>query len=253
LIIPSVATAAPPANDLCENARDLGSATGAPGYTDEATFDDVGFCDTTNTAPGVWFTKEGTGDVMHAMTGIPTFFATKISVFCADCDDLTCVTGVDEDPSSYSRVSWCSQLGATYLILVHGVDDQVGRFTLEVWSSGTPCEPDVQCLPEDPATLLEEQHAELLEMVESGEISGTGPGNSATGRLGALENMLVAALDLIDAGEDAAACEQLQDALKRADGEFPPPDFVQGASREEVASGIEAVMNALGCDVLLSM
>lgn len=92
---------------------------------------------------------------------------------------------------------------------------------------------------------------ELIEFYEDsvadGTIVGYGPGNSARGRLKAFGNMLKSSSDLISAGAYDLACSQLQDALDRTDGLFPPPDFVSGANKEELATSIIEVMNALGC------
>jgi len=95
--------------------------------------------------------------------------------------------------------------------------------------------------------------AELLSLfntaVTDETIVGSGPGNSADGRLGAFGNMLNAANDLIVAGEYDVACRQLQDAHDRCDGFHPPPDFIGGSEseREAIASKIMDVMDALGC------
>jgi hypothetical protein len=99
----------------------------------------------------------------------------------------------------------------------------------------------------DPAAEM----AELIEFYEDsvadGTIVGYGPGNSARGRLKAFGNMLKSSSDLISAGAYDLACSQIQDALNRTDGLFPPPDFVTGANKEELATSIIEVMNALGC------
>jgi len=145
-----------PANDACEDAIPVAPGTVTAGTTIGATFDNAGTCVTSNTAPGVWYTVMGTGNEMSATT-CPDLFAgagatydTKISVFCKDCAEKTCVTGNDDVSCSQifrSGVTWCSQLGATYNILVHGYSSGVGDFNLAVWESGGLCQPDVQCLP----------------------------------------------------------------------------------------------------------
>ena len=93
--------------------------------------------------------------------------------------------------------------------------------------------------------------AELIDSVEAfvnaGTLVGDGPGGSASGRLKAFRNMLNAANDHIEDGNNALACEQLQDAKDRVDGVHPPPDFVVGPARAEVEAMIAEVMAELGC------
>lgn len=85
------------------------------------------------------------------------------------------------------------------------------------------------------------------DSVTAGTLEGSGPGSSAAGRLGALRNMLEAADDLIAQGAIADACVQLQDALRRTDGNPRPPDFVSGTAAAELASRIATLLNSLGC------
>ncbi|MBI4529238.1 MAG: hypothetical protein HY695_36025 [Deltaproteobacteria bacterium] len=99
----------------------------------------------------------------------------------------------------------------------------------------------------DPGELMATVIAFFDESVSGGSIAGSGPGNSAAGRLKAFGNMLKASSDLIEAGAYDLACTQLQDALNRTDGGTPPPDFVTGDSADELAAMIMEVMDALGC------
>jgi hypothetical protein len=93
--------------------------------------------------------------------------------------------------------------------------------------------------------------ADVIELfddaVDDGTLVGAGPGRSGPGRLNALRNMLLAAGDLLDQGEVDDACTQLQDAADRTDGEFPPPDFVQGEAADELLDAITEVQDELGC------
>jgi len=91
----------------------------------------------------------------------------------------------------------------------------------------------------------------IEESVADGILTGSGPGKSAEGRLGALINMIEAAGDLIDANDPnllADICTQLQDAYNRTDGNDPPPDFVTGQATAELAQRIEDLMVSLGCE-----
>lgn len=132
-------------NDLCDNAIAvaIGSTTG--GSTLEATFDNVGDCGTSNTAPGVWFSVVGNGYILTASTCNDADYDTKISVFTDGCGTLTCIGGNDDNgPAgcSYntSLFQWPSQTGVEYLILVHGWSANIGDFNLTV-TTETPPEP----------------------------------------------------------------------------------------------------------------
>lgn len=97
---------------------------------------------------------------------------------------------------------------------------------------------------------------EILEFFDSavadGSLIGNGPGNSADGRLGALRNMIKAAGDLIAANQLLDACQQLQDAWERCDGQARPPEFVangvEGVDAVGTLAGMIAdLMAELGC------
>ena len=97
----------------------------------------------------------------------------------------------------------------------------------------------------------EEQITNILDFindsVESGDLEGSGNGNSAENRLNALINMIEAAGDLIEAGDIDGACGQLMAAYKKCDGEDRPPDFVTGSAAAVLASMILELMSSLGC------
>ncbi len=97
---------------------------------------------------------------------------------------------------------------------------------------------------EEQATVLE---AAVDEAIASGDLVGTGSGNSSTGRLGAFANMIEAIGDLIEAGLIEDACGQLSSALRRVDGDPQPPDFVAGEEAELIANQIEFLRDSLGC------
>ena len=66
-------------------------------------------------------------------------------------------------------------------------------------------------------------------------------------RLNALRNMLLSAAEFIEAGDVEAACEQLNAAYMKCDGEFRPPDFVVGPAAPDLADMIVELMEELGC------
>ena len=144
-----------PANDDCANATAIGLGT-TNGTTSGATVDTVpNQCGTSVTAPGVWYTVVGTGNEMTASTCTDFFgYDTKVSVFCQGCDVLNCLGGNDDNcfggaSGLLSTVSWCSQAGAEYLILVHGFSSGTGDFELNV-SDGSSCSGAVECVPPAP-------------------------------------------------------------------------------------------------------
>jgi len=62
---------------------------------------------------------------------------------------MTCVAGQDDTPgcSGFTTdVSWCAGNLTEYLILVHGLGDDTGDFTLTVSDDGSTCAPAVGCL-----------------------------------------------------------------------------------------------------------
>ena len=142
---------APPENDLCEDAIRVSVPGFAVGGTETATIDDeFPFCGTSITAPGVWYSVIGTGNTITATTCSEfTEYDTKISVYCFSCADPICVGGNDDDCDMFgglhSTVTWCSQEGTEYLILVHGFGDLTGGFNLSVFDDGVPCDDPVDC------------------------------------------------------------------------------------------------------------
>ncbi len=148
-------TAGPP-NDECVFAQDAAVPSQVIASTVGATFDAAPFCQTDNTAPGVWYRVMGTGNTIRAsMCTEFVDFDTKISVFCAGCGVLTCVAGNDDGfcaglPSTFSDVSWCSIDGTEYLVLVHGYLDQAGGAILNFSDDGDPsCVGRVSCVAGD--------------------------------------------------------------------------------------------------------
>lgn len=76
---------------------------------------------------------------------------------------------------------------------------------------------------------------------------GSGPGESAEGRMNARRNMLEAAGFLTEDGDYEGACELLWDAYYKTDGDPIPPDFVEGDAADDLAQMILDLISALGC------
>jgi hypothetical protein len=93
----------------------------------------------------------GTGTTITAsLCNAGTTYDSKLSVYCAGCDLPVCVAGDDDTAGCsgpHETVSWCSQLGAKYLILVHGNGGASGDFALELSDDGVACAATVECLP----------------------------------------------------------------------------------------------------------
>ena len=126
-----------PENDFCEDAIEIvcpegGGDVTISGTTIEATFDDAGFCGTSNTAPGVWYKVSHDG-LLTASTCNQANYDTKLSVYDGDCGALGCVTGNDDTAGCglTSEVSWGGN-GFEQLILVHGFSSDTGDFELTV-------------------------------------------------------------------------------------------------------------------------
>lgn len=152
--LPNDLTGPVPPNDDCDAAEALAVPGTAFGTTIGANFDpEAGAtCGTAITAEGVWYTVIGNGNTFTASTcDGATDYDTKLSVFCEDCADLTCVDGNDDggsqNPQFCSEIAFCTQIGAEYSVLVHGFGADTGNFELTMTDDGVPCGGAVSCLP----------------------------------------------------------------------------------------------------------
>lgn len=66
------------------------------------------------------------------------FFDSKINVYSGDCSTLTCVNGNDDFCALQSQVSFLSQIGVNYYVLVNGYNNATGDFQIE-FSCAQPC------------------------------------------------------------------------------------------------------------------
>ncbi|VEU37774.1 unnamed protein product [Pseudo-nitzschia multistriata] len=88
-----------------------------------------------HTAPGVWFSVEGTGDVLEASTcGSSLDLDTQISVFGNGCDSLKCIAGTGQNHpcGENGSVTWKSELSEIYHVYVSGRSGRVGDFILNI-------------------------------------------------------------------------------------------------------------------------
>lgn len=99
----------------------------------------AGFCDGLYGGFGSWFTVIGTGETMTASTCLLSTFNSGIRVF-SGCGIFDCVAGSQDgcDSNDGARVSWESEAGQEYKILVHGFLLEAGAFVLSI-DSEEPC------------------------------------------------------------------------------------------------------------------
>jgi hypothetical protein len=145
----SLTCVAVPANDDCVDAIALAIPSTTNGSNQFSTVDGTPFCGTTVDGPGVWYTVTGTGNTITANTCQNPSLDTKLHVYCGSCANpaaLTCVTGNDDFCSFQSQVTWCSQSGATYRIMVSGFGGATGNFTLDLSDNGVQCSGAISCV-----------------------------------------------------------------------------------------------------------
>ncbi|MCB0650497.1 MAG: HYR domain-containing protein, partial [Saprospiraceae bacterium] len=137
-------------DDVC-SALAIDCGTNQSGTTQGATFDDVGSCGTSNTAPGVWYKWTGDGAQVTVSTcNAGTNYDTKLSVFSGNCEVLSCVGGGDDDfncsfGSTRSTVTFNSTSGVQYYFLVHGFSSNTGNFELSLTSCAEGLSNDDSC------------------------------------------------------------------------------------------------------------
>jgi hypothetical protein len=156
----NVAEFVPPANDDCSTAPLLPVPGNASGNTTAATFNPAnegGGCNfsPTNTAPAVWYRIVGTGNTVTASL-CGSGYDCMINVYCgaSGCGALNCITGNDDFCGLQSQVSFCTEAGAPFYIVIGGFGGGSGAFTLNVSDDGVPCTPTIASPPPAPARPL---------------------------------------------------------------------------------------------------
>ncbi len=91
------------------------------------------------------------------------------------------------------------------------------------------------------------QIMKIIDFIESsikdGTLYGEKKGNGAEKKLNKFKQMLVDIQYLIWDGNIADACQELNDAYKRADGIKPPADYVSGPAVTELENMIDVLIN----------
>lgn len=135
-----------PTYDTCDGALPIMCGDTVAGSTIGATVDDAvaPTCDTTVTAPGVWYVYEDTTglvtDITVTMCEGTTDYDTKLSVYTGDCGapPFTCVAGNDDSCGLQSEVTFQSDGATTFYILVHGFGTATGNFELTMHCTPVP-------------------------------------------------------------------------------------------------------------------
>ncbi len=202
LFCASAAHAQRPANDGCYEAVTLPLPGDGGDSTAMATIDAwAATCGAAQSAPGVWYRVIGDGSTITAsLCGKRTQvdFDTRLSVFCGGCATLTCIEAADDTcavpggggPPIQSEVSWCSEAGRAYLILVHGSGASVGDFVISVTSDGVPCEPRLnECVDETPGACCIGDEIVITGADSCAAMGGAylGPFTSIAGTMGATQ------------------------------------------------------------------
>jgi subtilisin-like proprotein convertase family protein len=172
-----------PENDFCSGAILMSIGDFVNGNTCSATPNpEAGVCSgQTLSSGGLWYKVIGNGNTLTADTcsSSGALYDTRLSVYCGDCSasPMTCVGGNDDSCGLRSSVTFCTQEGATYYILVHGFSAGRGDFTLTVQDSFTPCTPTVLCIPTGACCL--DSGCEILTAAQCDDRGGSYLGDAA--------------------------------------------------------------------------
>ena len=118
-----------PSNDDCADAIPITCGETVSGSTVGANNDFPGGCGTSISAPGVWYSFEGT-DQMTTFDLCGSSYDTKVNVYEGDCNTFNCITGNDDACGIQSIVSFFAFSGMTYYILVQGYGGDTGDFEM---------------------------------------------------------------------------------------------------------------------------
>jgi|GEM_PF-5819123 PKD repeat protein len=128
-----------PANDVCGSAQAITCGPTYFGNTEAGMIDEFNIsCDPSGVpaSPGVWYAFTGTGDSVVVTTCHDTTnFNTVLHVFTGPCSALVCMAGNNNDTDcpiddANATVSFVSQLGQVYYILLNGDGAEAGTYGL---------------------------------------------------------------------------------------------------------------------------
>jgi hypothetical protein len=127
--------------DTCDHATSLSaSSTPFTASTSQARLHKTPSCGESgpHTAPGMWFTVQGTGTLLTVGTcNSESELDTQISVFRDGCGALECIagTGPSLPCDENGAVTWATEAGEDYLIYVSGRGSRVGDYALTLEES----------------------------------------------------------------------------------------------------------------------
>ena len=118
--------------DICTSATVITCGALVSGNTTAFAPDVAPFCGTGDgTAGGAWYRFVGNGQNV-TISLCSSAFDTRIRVYSGSCASLQCITGNDDACGNRSQVTFSSQTGYHYFILVHGFGAATGAFTLNL-------------------------------------------------------------------------------------------------------------------------
>ena len=205
---------------------------------------DVEYVETPDTNPPVCSTSEPSTDPGHVMAEIEdtdsglseirVVASENVSVSISPFDPGTV------NPVTVEVVRMESSMDGFVEIEGQDVAGNTGTCRFEVFAVEPP--------PPPPPSGCSDVVDFFNESVSAGAIEGMGPGSSALHRLNAFRNILHGICDLLDEGSQEEACQLIQGALKKCDGDTKQPDFVSGESVPDLFFMIQDLQEASGCN-----
>lgn len=134
-------------NDDCVDAIPVAVPSSSTGNTSNPCLssETAPFCGTGDgSGAGVWYSFIGTGNVVQVST-CGSSYDTKIRVYTGNCGSLNCVAGSDDaGPCGVqTEFDFCTTLGQTYYVLVHGFSSSEGAYILNI--DEFPANPTISC------------------------------------------------------------------------------------------------------------
>ncbi len=187
---------------------------------------------------GVSIENRGGADLLVTSLGLAGGAASPIAILSAPTLPLTLAGGESRDVI----LQFEPHALATFTDrLVIGSDDP-DETTVSVSLSGS----GVASLA-PPAEQVAATLQYIAVTVADGTLQGVGPGASGSAHVQALMSQIKAASDLAASGKLQQACQQLDNARQRTDGDPNPPDFVEGPAAAELSLLIDLTHAAIGC------
>ncbi len=180
-----------PVNDLCADAIAISCGDSLTGSNTDATDSDepTDLCGIFNngTAPGVWYSFAGNGDIV-TVSLCGSGFDTQLQVFSGNCNGLVCVAGNDDNfaacgAGNNSQLVFVSDASTDYLIYVNGYGANTGDFNIELTCVTPPPAPvNDECLAALPLLVNPDESCDVLnETLTIGGATTSAEANPCTG------------------------------------------------------------------------